>query len=581
LRWRDRKDRLVWLGFVHPTEVVCAETAGDVVPALSRIDAAVASGAWAAGFLAYEAAQGVDACLTTKQTCPVPMVWFGVFREPAVVEAELPPPCAGVEPSAPAQSWAPSVGRDAFVGAIGAIRRYLRAGDTYQVNFSFRMRNRLSASPASVFAAMLSVQTTPYASLVDTGRHVLASVSPELFFRVDGDTVTCRPMKGTARRGAGSGEDDAAASELAASEKNRAENVMIVDMIRNDLGRVAVPGSVVVERLFDVERYETVLQMTSTVSARSDAGLASLMQAMFPCASVTGAPKRRTMEIIAELESDPRGIYTGAIGFWGPGRVGQFSVAIRTLQVDRETGSAEYGTGAGIVWDSEAEDEYTECMDKARVLWRSVAPFRLLETMLWTPARGFRLLAAHMRRMERSAGYFGFRFDREAAIARLENAAAGLGPAAHRVRLLLTRSGEVAVETAPLTPRADRELVVALAAKPVKASDPFVRHKTTSRAVYDEARSSAPGADDVLLWNESGEVTESCIANVVLRRGGRWVTPPEGCGLLPGTLRERLIARGWVREEPVHAASMRDGERVYLVNSVRGIVPARFKAGKG
>jgi para-aminobenzoate synthetase/4-amino-4-deoxychorismate lyase len=558
--------------------VISVEDTADVVQALLQVDEAVNAGAWAAGFVAYEAARGLDTSLTTRKTCPVPLVWFGLFAEPAVVEGEMPPPCWRVSPSVPAQRWEPSIDRDGFVAAMESIRRYLRAGDTYQVNFSFRMRSGFTADPVTAFAAMLRGQTTPYASLVDTGRHVLASVSPELFFRVDGDRVTCRPMKGTARRGAGFDEDEAAARELAASQKNRAENVMIVDMIRNDLGRLAVPGSVVVERLFDVERYETVLQMTSTVSAVSGAGLAPLMQAMFPCASVTGAPKRRTMEIIAELESGPRGIYTGAIGFWGPGRVGQFSVAIRTLHIDRSAGTAEYGTGAGIVWDSKPGDEYTECMDKARVLWTSVPQFRLLETMLWTPARGFRLLSGHIRRLERSARYFGFRFDEHVVRARLWDAVAGLDRAPHRVRLLLSKGGECAVETSRLPARAKGELVVVLAGAPVKATDPFVRHKTTMRAVYDDARAAAPQADDVLLWNESGELTESCVANVVLRRGGRWVTPPAASGLLDGTLRDRLIARGCVHEEAVQAGSLMDGESVYLVNSVRGIMRARFSA---
>lgn len=286
------------------------------------------------------------------------------------------------------------------------------------------------------------------------------------------------------------------------------------------------------------------------------------------------------MEIIAELESDARGIYTGAIGFFGPGRNAQFNVAIRTVHVDREEGTAEYGTGAGIVWDSVPANEYVECLDKARVLFEPYEPFRLLETMLWTPSRGVRLLEAHIDRMCASAAYFGFAFDIEMVRQRIALSTSSLPKTPQRIRLLVDAKGGIEIETSPCSANDKRERVVILAAEPVSVSDRFLYHKTTRRGVYDAARRSAGAADDVLLWNEAGEVTESTIANVILWRDGRWVTPPVRCGLLAGTLRERLLGRGCIHEAVVRRDSLRNGEVLYLVNSVRGVMRATLLAGE-
>lgn len=570
--------RFAWLGFERPSRIIQSSRCDGVLSALTDVEAAAASGAWAAGYVAYEAAPGLDPALTVRSPKDLPLLWFGVFEEPEVVEGPLPPCCEGVGGGDQGLTWEPSLDEGAFLRSMGAIRRYLTAGDTYQVNFTFRMRAHAPVSVESLFASMVRSQTSPYSAFLDTGRHVFLSVSPEMFFLLDGDRLTCRPMKGTARRGMTVPADDAAARALASSAKNRSENVMIVDMIRNDLGRVAEAGSVVVESLFDVERYETVLQMTSTVTARSSAALPDVMRALFPCASVTGAPKRRTMEIIAALEDAPRGIYTGAVGFYGPGRKAQFSVAIRTVHIDRNDDVAEYGTGSGVVWDSDPSGEYAECIDKARVLFEKPEPFRLLETMLWTPARGVWLLREHMLRLLGSAGYFGFKAEEEAIRRRIGDATSRLPSCSHRVRLLLDRDGWIDIEVSPLGCRERRERTVVLAASPVSAEDRFLYHKTTLRRTYESAMASAVvGADDVLLWNEAGEVTETTIASVVFRRGGRWVTPPVRCGLLAGTLRRRLLQRGCVTEEVVPMDSVKDGEVFWLANSLRGLMRARLR----
>ncbi len=361
---------------------------------------------------------------------------------------------------------------------------------------------------------------------------------------------------------------------------------MIVDMLRNDLGRVALPGSVSVSELFAVERYPTLLQMTSSVEARTTAGLPEIMAALFPCASVTGAPKVRTMEIIAQTEQAPRGVYTGAIGCVGPGRRARFNVAIRTVVVDRESGESCYGVGSGVVADSSAAGEYAECLLKARIL--SETPFRLLETMRWTPHEGFYLGEAHLDRLMASAAFFGGDVSRPAVEAELQ-AWSGRLEKPSRVRLLVDLDGHVELETSPLdaggqvwnleSPFAVQDLApvpVALAKTPVDETSPWLYHKTTRREVYDRALRDWPDVDDVILWNSRGEITESCRANVVLDLGQGWVTPPVACGLLAGTLRARLLELGHVREQVVQLADLETAHRVFLLNSVRGSCLARL-----
>ncbi|HUF77543.1 MAG TPA: chorismate-binding protein, partial [Thermoanaerobaculia bacterium] len=450
----------------------------------------------------------------------------------------------------------------------------------------------------------------------------VCSVSPELFFSRRGRKLLCRPMKGTAPRGRSAEEDLGLAEELRRSPKERAENLMIVDMVRNDLGRIARPGSVRVRRLFAVERYATVQQMTSEVDAESDAGLAEVFAALFPSASVTGAPKVRTMELLAALETTPRGLYTGAIGYVAPGGEARFSVAIRTAWIDRGAAAGpsgdgarspgagdeqgpwlEYGTGGGIVWDSDPARELAETRTKALVLVRALEgrpvaepALRLLETILWRPDTEFALLERHLARLAASAAELGFALDLDLVRSRLAALASELDARSRprwrlRVRLLAGPAGELALEPRPLEPLR-RPWTVALAAEPVDRRDPYLRHKTTRRELYEralgEARArtvreigtreapAAPGLDDVLLWNREGELTESTVANLVLRLDGRLVTPPAASGLLPGTFRAELLARGRVEEQALTVADLARAEAIYLVNSLRGWIPARL-----
>ncbi len=568
-----------WLYFREPEQVIEAGSIEEVIPKLALIESLVNErGLYAAGFLSYEAAPAFDHALHTRPPSPFPLLWFGLYRRPDPVRLTSP---STARPS-PAIKWSPSISRQAYDQAISRIKTFIAAGDTYQVNYTFRLHGPFTDKPWELFLNMLSMQDADYAAYVDTGRFAVCSASPELFFRLDGRQMLARPMKGTAARGRTPAEDGAASSWLHNSEKNRAENVMIVDMMRNDMGRIADTGSVHVESLFDIERYPTLWQMTSTITARTDASLCDIMTALFPSASITGAPKPRTMQIIAGLETAPRCIYTGCIGFLAPGRKAQFNVAIRTVLIDREKGNAEYGVGGGIVWDSISGDEYLECQVKTRVLLERHPPFSLLETMLWTPDNGYFLLDDHLRRLGDSAGYFGIAFDLNRVQEKLKALVASHADNPQRVRLLVARDGSISCESSPLD-AGDRQRPVRLrlATAPVDSSHTFLYHKTTHRRVYDNARKACPDCDDVVLWNERGEITETCVGNIVISLDGRMVTPPVPCGLLPGTFRNRLIGEGKITEGILKIDDLKKSRHIFVINSVRRWRKAELIDGNG
>lgn len=549
------------LVFAGPVAVEQAMRQEDVLPALERLDAAVHSGLWAAGFIAYEAAPAFDAALTAHAPqSGLPLLWFGLFDRCA---HDLP----SEDRSWRAGPWEALVREADYRDAVARIREHIAAGDTYQVNYAFPLHAAFSGDAFAWFRRLCTAQRTPYGAFILTGRYQILSLSPELFFDLDGERLTTRPMKGTRPRGRWAAEDLALAAEMRASAKEQAENVMIVDLLRNDMGRVSVPGSVRVERLFEVERYETVWQMTSTITSCTTATVPQIMRALFPCGSVTGAPKVYTSGIIRAVEPHPRGVYCGAIGWWGPGRRARFSVAIRTITVDTQSDTASYYVGSGVTWDADAENEFAECLVKAAVLHHVRPDFELLETLRWDGF--FALLEEHLDRLAASASYFGYLYDRDRIVHALDAAVCD-APRPARVRLLLNREGIPSVEAQALD--APRTLRVALATTPVDSHDVFLFHKTTHRAVYEAARAARPDCDDVLLWNEQGELTESTIANLVFEKDGEWLTPPVRCGLLPGTMRARLLAEGRIHEACLRAEELRSASRIYLINSVRGWV---------
>jgi para-aminobenzoate synthetase / 4-amino-4-deoxychorismate lyase len=564
---RDAR-RQEWLQFSDPLDVISVRQVDEVPLALEKVAQVVEQDRhWAAGFLSYEAGPAFDPALQAHPPDDFPPLWFGIFRSPEVL-ASLPQ--ARIGPGFRLADWSISVTRESYRDAIAHIKDLIARGDTYQVNFTLRMRASFQGDPFGLFQHLMRVQPTDYAAYVDLGRFAVCSASPELFFQLDGDRILAKPMKGTIARGLTPQDDRQNAVELQASTKDRAENVMILDMLRNDLGRIAETGSVEVPDIFAIERHPSLWQMTSTVTAKTQASIVNIFSALFPCASITGAPKPGTTGIIAELESTSRRIYTGAIGFLAPGRKAQFNVAIRTVLIDRSIGVAEYGTGGGIVWDSTAEGEYQECLLKARLLTEERPVFSLLESLLWRPAGGYTLLDYHFRRLASSADYFDYPIDLVSIRTELDTLAAGLAPADHKVRLLLDRTGAITCEAVPISAIPKPSVArVRLAPAPVDLGDVFLYHKTTHRRVYQAAEMACPDCDEVLLWNEHGEVTETTSANLVMDLDGELVTPPVASGLLAGTYRAWLLDRGRVREKVVRVEDLQRCARIEIVNSVR------------
>jgi para-aminobenzoate synthetase/4-amino-4-deoxychorismate lyase len=567
-----------WLYFGSPEKVLVAKRVDEVLPMLREAEE---SGLYAAGFISYEAAPAFDSVLETHAPEGFPLLCLGLFPAPDVLDEIEEVPGASYELG----ELTPSVSKEAFVEAIGEIKEQIAAGATYQVNYTYHLKGGFSGDAWAFFYELVKGQKAEHAAFVDTDDFAVCSASPELFFSYREGRIISRPMKGTARRGRTFAEDWQQAEALHCSEKDRAENIMIVDMIRNDIGRIAEPGSVETLSRYDVEKYPTVWQMTSTVrgivdatpSSRHDSmgkhdeGVAStILTALFPCASVTGAPKAKTMEIIRDLETTPRKIYTGSVGFLTPGGEACFNVAIRTALIDTRNGSLEYGIGGGIVWDSDAASEYEETLTKARILTQPRPGFQLLETMLWEPDTGIFLLNEHLQRLGKSAAYFDVPMDVFPIQVELERIVADFDRKPHRIRLLVSRDGTFEVQRLPIKcDKTPASVVIALAKEPVDSQEVFLFHKTTHRTVYENARTECPDCDDVVLWNERGEVTEGTIANVVVRLDGKLVTPPVECGLLAGVFREQLLHAGEIEEGIVTLDQLKSADEVFLVNSVR------------
>ncbi|HJQ72616.1 MAG TPA: aminodeoxychorismate synthase component I [Actinomycetota bacterium] len=564
---------------VGPIGVLEATRAGEVVSVLEAAEAAAGRGLWVAGFVSYEAAPGLDPALVVRARAAddafaaLPLAWFAMFER--AEETTLPLPRDEGVPDSPDGTWMPSTPRERFESAVDEIHQLIAAGETYQVNHTMRLRSRVEGDPRGLYRDLCYAQRGAYSAYLDLGRYRVLSASPELFFERRGGSIVTRPMKGTAPRGRWPEEDHAAAEHLLASAKDRAENAMIVDLLRNDLGRISRAGSVTWGDVFQVERYETVWQLTTTVSAELETGigLAEIFRGLFPSGSVTGAPKVRTMEIIRDLEDSPRGIYCGTVGFLAPEGSGRsdarFNVAIRTVTVDTASTTAEYGVGGGITWDSDASSEYEEAVAKSRVLTARRPGFELLETMRFDPAVGVRHLDRHLERLTASAEYFDFRLDEVDAREAVEKTAASAPATTVRLRLSLRKDGTVRVAATPFTDDPDA-VRVAIDDVPLDPSDVFLFHKTSRRDRYDAARRRHPDVDDVLLVNDRREITESTIANVAARIEGRWITPPLEAGLLAGIGRAVALEEGRVVEGSVTIDDARWAEELALISDARG-----------
>ena len=565
--------------FRQPVEMIEARSHDVLDAALQRLAAARADSLHAAGFLSYEAGFALEERLAPLRVEPAagepPLLWFGLFEDVQRILADdipshLPDP-AGAWLGAPR----PRITRSSYGKAFERVQRFIASGDIYQTNLTFGCDVDHAGHPLALYARLRADSLAGYGGVVWTGAHWLLSLSPELFFSLTESGITARPMKGTAVRHADPIADRAARDELAVDAKQRAENLMIVDLLRNDLSRIAEPGSISVPSLFHVESYPTVHQMTSTVTAdlASDRSPLDLIRAIYPCGSVTGAPKIRAMEIIAELEAAPRGPYTGSIGWLDPNVDAAFNVAIRTLVIEDGSRSATLGLGSGVVADSDAGDEWRECMAKGAFVTEGQKRFDLIETMRFDPVEGVVWLEKHLDRMKASARALGFEFDRHAARNELQAATLRVQTPS-KIRLLTSRRGGLAIEIRPLPAAPAEPVPVAIAARNAIAQDFRLNHKTTARSVYDDA---FVGGDtfETILEDEVGFLTEGCFTNLFIERDdGTLRTPPLQRGLLPGVLRENLIGEGQAIERDIRREDLAEG---FLIgNAVRGLLNARL-----
>jgi para-aminobenzoate synthetase / 4-amino-4-deoxychorismate lyase len=562
------RDRSVWRVYQNPQQLLVASDAESLKDLLRRIEEYVKGGGEAAGLLRYEAGYALESRLRPLlKEVSGPLACFGLYEKCTILD-ELPDP---IQRDVEIEDLRIAITRDRYRGKIAAIVRLIEAGEVYQINFTTRVHFKTRRSAWELFCALFRRHPVPYAAFLNTGDEQIVSLSPELFFRIEQGRITVRPMKGTAPRGRTRNEDLACAEALQRDPKNRAENVMIVDLMRNDLGRICRTGSVKTPKLFDVERYPSLWQMTSTVEGQLRAGLRiePVVGALFPSGSVTGAPKIRAMEHIAHLETSERGAYTGALGYFAADRA-SFNVAIRTATLRGQLGTM--GVGGGITHGSSAAAEWDECQWKAAFLTQSQPDFKILETMYWDGA--YRHLEDHIVRMKESAEYFDFCFDEFKVRSALQNLTARLTSAPQRVRMTLGRDGTLELEHRDYID--ERFGRVRISNQPVSSTDRFLFHKTTNRGLYDSEILVARRArcDDALFFNEKGELTEGTIHNVFVVKDGIWRTPPVSCGLLPGTCRGQILRdRPNACEVTLGLNDLLEADGIYLCNSVRGMYP--------
>ena len=571
---KDNQDAC-WGRFTAPCDILTTASVDNILPTLEAVEAYVADGKYAAGFLSYESAPAFDDAFCVNEL-PVsddfPLIYFGIYDHPPEILTSF---C--VESPNPGDvCLSPQILPDEYLVTVEKVKRYIYEGDIYQANFTFRSISAEIADSYSLFCALMNDHPVPYGAYIDTGTFQIVSLSPELFLARTGNQLLSVPMKGTAPRALTASEDAAVPAKLANDPKNRAENLMIVDMVRNDLGRICKTGSVKVDPLFHVDTYSTLHQMISKVYGEisQDLSLSEILTATFPAASITGAPKVRAMEIIQELESSPRKLYTGSIGCLIPGMDFCFNVAIRTLICSQK--GVELGIGSGIVADSVPEDEWDESLLKSTFVSKSPVEFSLLETILFKEGK-FVLLDEHLERMRSSQLYFGRIWNAESIYNALYSAVNALDETAKyaKIRVLLDRAGDVNVEITPLKGEGWGKDVISFYVSEERtcSGDLFLYHKTTNREFYNTKYREAleKGVDEVLFMNERGEITEGAISNVFIRKKGEWITPPVKCGLLPGVQRAELIREMNASEQIIYLDDLQSADEIIFCNSLRGV----------
>ena len=562
-----------WRIFSSPKEVLYSNYLHEVKTILDKVESKInENNDIAVGFLTYESAPAFDPAYRVNKESKLPLICFGLFegfKETQILDnSEI--------ITNKIYNWKIETSPSEYKKNFDYIKNQIELGYTYQINYTLRSHSESIQNPYEFF--LEKAKNSPFAAYIETDENIIISASPELFFSLENKRLFCKPMKGTSRRGKTFEEDLILMDALRASKKNKAENIMITDMLRNDMGRISEPGTVKVSSKYDIEKYSTVWQMTSSVESESTASITEIFQALYPCASVTGAPKIASMDIISRIEELPREIYTGAIGYIAPNREAEFSVPIRTVVSDKNKNCAVYGTGGGIVWDSVWESEWDECLTKSKVLSvKDSSDFELFETMKWDTDSGVFLEEYHFNRLKDSASYFDFKFCEVRGKEIIDETIRNISNNLCVIRLFVNAKGGIRIETSevPVFIK-NQKYTVSLAKNPVQSENIFLYHKTTQREVYENVEGENSRSDDVILWNEEGNLTESTIANIILNIKGNWVTPSINCGLLRGVYRESMLENGLIEERKIHKSEIADLSEITLINSVRGEFKAKL-----
>ena len=569
--------------FFSPIKIISCYKLEEVKDSLLRVQDFVSKGYYAAGFISYEAGFSFEEALEHLGIdSDFPLLWFGVYKRPAIISHKEKINLSQKKSKYEIQNLKPNISKGKYIDDIERIKDFIREGETYQVNYTFKYKFDFSGSIFSLYEDLKSKQSVSYSALVNTRKHSIVSLSPELFFRKHGSQVEVKPMKGTSERGRNIEEQRRNMEALSQSLKNRSENIMIVDLLRNDLGRISKSGSVKTEKLFEVEKYETLLQMISVVKSRlrENVSVYDLFKAIFPSGSVTGAPKISTMRIINSLENKPRKIYTGGIGFFAPNGDSVFNVAIRTVLINNKTKKGEMGIGSGIVMDSDAEREFEECKLKADFMSKKKKDFKLIETILWRPEKGYFLLKWHLKRLSSSAEYFNFKFDKKSIMRELRHLEAYFEKKSdYKVRLLLNDSGAIEIKFSKIYDSI-KPVRIRFSNKKICSKDIFLYHKTTQRDLYNKEhkRWKDKGYFDVIFTNEKNQITEGAISNIIVKKGRYCYTPPVNCGLLNGVYRRFLFKKKnpIITEKILRKKDLYSADKIYVINSVKGMLKAEL-----
>jgi para-aminobenzoate synthetase/4-amino-4-deoxychorismate lyase len=598
LLWNGRTDKDNYKSYVFTSPVkslFCYEK-DELINTLASIEQFQRQGYYIAGFISYEAGLYLDDAMSDihpQEPMKFPLLWFGIYKDPIIYNhnsksfnnSDIEKLFAQYEPpnyqNCQIDNITSNVEKDDYISKIASIISAIERGETYQVNYTFKHKFKLNDYTKKLFFSLCMKQSASYSAFIRCDYWDILSLSPELLFIRNDNHITVKPMKGTIRRGVSNSEDTIRSNELYNSFKDRAENVMIVDLLRNDIGKMSKIGSVNVSKLYEIEKYETLFQMTSTVESELKDGVNWLdfFKNIFPSGSVTGAPKIKTMHIINNLEKEPRGVYTGSIGFIAPDNASVFNVAIRTVVLDRNSNNGEMGIGSGIVYDSGAESEFHECLLKSNFLTSQFTDFQLIETILWEKG-DFYLLDLHLRRLRDSAEYFIFDYDMDYIDNLLnQESTAFEHNAKYRVRLLLFRDGTITITSTKLDDPDDSIRLVTFSHIQTNPDDRFLYHKTTNRKLYDDEfhRARVKGYYDFLFINSHGEVTEGTISNIFILKEGQLYTPPLNCGLLNGVFRQYMLENNpKVEEKVLYEKDIIEAEKLYLTNSVRGMTEVVF-----